>query len=400
MKYALWFLIALLSFSSALLAQNYKDEAMSLFFAGQNAYNQGNYADAEQYLSRALQLDPDIEAKTPNVKFMLGVSAFKNQNYSTAKVNLSLYRDNPIAADLMEKIIAIEVRMGTGFYYYTEDQNLTPIVEITAPSTTNQATDATEKSPSVLLIVAMVFGTTLAFSLFMELKFAFFSRLTVRLVIAKNTVPVTVSQNFHGIPTPPGMSPPPYGPDGTEAPQIPLSSANDEAEMLLLSDTPFEKKIDIQKMASAEIEEISRFFTENPEIDVSERENGEEKMTEEEIAQMAKNEILQASKAEIGGGGDMPAEEEPQAGIEVTNPVFDELNLPKVMQLAQTLIAEAESEGPREEGEQTVWKSGDEFSDEMEKNIDYFEEKNEIDEKDLPRYLDLFFARETEALSK
>ncbi|HPE42145.1 MAG TPA: tetratricopeptide repeat protein, partial [Thermotogota bacterium] len=89
MKYALWFLIALLSFSSALLAQNYKDEAMSLFFAGQNAYNQGNYADAEQYLSRALQLDPDIEAKTPNAKFMLGVSAFKNQNYSIAKVNLS-----------------------------------------------------------------------------------------------------------------------------------------------------------------------------------------------------------------------------------------------------------------------------------------------------------------------
>jgi len=380
MKHAIWVLVAIFALSSVLFAQSYKDEAMSLFFAGQNAYNQGNYADAEQYFSRALQLDPDIEAKTQNVKFMLGVSAFKNQNYSTAKVNLSLYRDNPIAADLLKKIIEIEGQMGTGFYYFTQDQNLTPIVESTTPSTASQAADAVEKSTPVLLIVAIVFGTTLALSLFMELKFAFFSRLTVRLVLARNTVPVTVS------------------PIGPEVPSISRASADDEAEMLLLSDTPFEKKIDIQKMASAEIEEIARFFTENPEIDVSERETGGVKMTEEEIAQMAKSEILQASTSE-------GAKEEKEAGTEISDHVFDDLNLPEVMQLAESLIAEAQSAGLQKEGEQTgpagrspgIWKTAEEFSDEMEKSIDYFEDKNEIEEEDLPRYLDLFFARETEA---
>ncbi|HQC37170.1 MAG TPA: tetratricopeptide repeat protein [Thermotogota bacterium] len=379
MKYALWFLIALLSFSSALLAQNYKDEAMSLFFAGQNAYNQGNYADAEQYLSRALQLDPDIEAKTPNAKFMLGVSAFKNQNYSIAKVNLSLYRDNPIAVDLLNKIIEIEGQMGTGFYYYTQDQNRTPIIETSAPSTPVQAESVSKSSPPVLLTIAIVFGVTLALSLFMELKFAIFSRFTVRLILAKNTVPVTVS---------------PIGPTGLESPPLAVSSKDDEAELLLLSDTPFEEKIDIQKMASAEIEDIARFFSENPEIDVRKRETGETALTEEEIAQLAKNEILQASRS------DASFEEEPKAGAEVKHLVFDELDLPKVLQLAQTLIAEAESEGPQEANEQTVWKSADEFSDEMEKNIDYFDEKNEVDEDDLSNYLDLFFKRETEALSK
>ncbi|HQG98715.1 MAG TPA: tetratricopeptide repeat protein, partial [Thermotogota bacterium] len=61
MKHVLWVLIAILLGNVVLFPQSYKDESMSLFFAGQNAYNQGNYVDAEQYLSRALQLDPDLE---------------------------------------------------------------------------------------------------------------------------------------------------------------------------------------------------------------------------------------------------------------------------------------------------------------------------------------------------
>ena len=149
MKHVLWVLIAILLGNVVLFPQSYKDESMSLFFAGQNAYNQGNYVDAEQYLSRALQLDPDLEAKTPNAKFMLGVSAFKNQNYSIAKVNLSLYRDNPIAVDLLNKISDIEGKMGTGFYYFTPIQSTAPVPETTPLSTMSQTNSAGQKSLSI-----------------------------------------------------------------------------------------------------------------------------------------------------------------------------------------------------------------------------------------------------------
>jgi len=372
-KHVLWVLIAILLGNVVLFPQSYKDESMSLFFAGQNAYNQGNYVDAEQYLSRALQLDPDLEAKTPNAKFMLGVSAFKNQNYSIAKVNLSLYRDNPIAVDLLNKISDIEGKMGTGFYYFTPIQNTAPVPETTPLSTMSQTNSAGQKSLSIPMIVGIVFAVTLSLSLLMELKFAVFSRLAVRLVLAKNAIPVTVS------------------PSHPETSQISVSSKNDEAELLLLTDTPFEEKIDIQKMASAEIEDIARFFTENPEIDVEKRATGDVALTEEEIAQIAKNEILQAAKSEATAGETV---KDAAAGADT---IFDELDVSKVIQLAQKMISEAQSAHPQKAEEAIEWKSAEAFSEDKRKNIDYFEDVDEVEEEDLQRFLDLFFARETQA---
>jgi hypothetical protein len=288
-------------------------------------------------------------------------------------VNLSLYRDNPIAVDLLNKISDIEGKMGTGFYYFTPIQNTAPVPETTPLSTMSQTNSAGQKSLSIPMIVGIVFAVTLSLSLLMELKFAVFSRLAVRLVLAKNAIPVTVS------------------PSHPEISQISVSSKNDEAELLLLTDTPFEEKIDIQKMASAEIEDIARFFTENPEIDVEKRATGDVALTEEEIAQIAKNEILQAAKSEATAGETV---KDAAAGADT---IFDELDVSKVIQLAQKMISEAQSAHPQKAEEAIEWKSAEAFSEDKRKNIDYFEDVDEVEEEDLQRFLDLFFARETQA---
>ena len=73
----------------------------------QNAYNQGNYVDAEQYLSRALQLIRP-RSEDPKREIYVGRQRLQEPEHSIAKVNLSLYRDNPIAVDLLNKISDIE----------------------------------------------------------------------------------------------------------------------------------------------------------------------------------------------------------------------------------------------------------------------------------------------------
>jgi hypothetical protein len=363
-------------------SNNYKDDAMTLFFAGQNAYNQGNYEEAELYLAKALETDSTIEAKTPNAKFMLGVSAFKNQHYNVAKVNLSLYTENPIAQDLLLKIEEIEKNMGTGFYYYSQ-QSIEPPAEETTLTATRADTKETEKQLPIPLIITVVFVGVTGIMVFLELKFAIFSRLAVRLVLVKNPVQVSLNSS-----------------DNETTVTNPAIPGVDETELLLLSDTPFEEKIDIRKMATAEIEEISRFFSAEstevgeavaPDSLFSETEPlSADGKTEEEISQLVKNEILDSTRTELP----ITADDEANTYDHVED--WDDLSLQDVLKLGEKILRESETGEADQAEEGTKWKSIDEFTQEAERDLDYFEDKNEVEEDDLARYFDLFFSREKE----
>lgn len=369
-------------------ATTYKDNAMSLYFAGQNAYNQGNYEEAEKFLDQSLALDPSIEAKVSNIKFMLGVSAFKNQNYSMAKVNLSLFPENPIALDLLKKIEEIEANQDQSFYYFTQNQSVSTPAPLIATSATETVDAKNSAKPySMGLVVALVFGSITALSVFLELRFGVFSRVAVKLIIVKSPIQVTIT------------------PSTSDTLPIPeAQSDQEESDILLLSDTPFEEKIDIQKMASSEIEEISRFFKQEAAGSVTQNADTTQPVSlsgisKEDMDRMAKNEILASTKvdsifeSEKTGNKDS---EQNTFGRELNPTTFDDFNVQEVLKSADTLIQKALLVKEEKKSEDSDWKPLAEYTEGVQKDLEFFETSNEVGDTDLVKFFDLLFEKETE----
>ncbi|HPE67961.1 MAG TPA: hypothetical protein P5560_02230 [Thermotogota bacterium] len=274
-----WVLLGLLAFLVVGLFGSYEDEAMDLFFSGKGAYNSGSYEDAQRLLKSALELDPKIEAKAPTIKYMIGVSAFKNGDYSTAKTMLSLFPENPVAMDLLLKIAEFEKNLPEDFYYTGTTQERTPpAVLLQATSTESSSEAGAGLSPVLVVLVALVVFVSLF--LFLEIKLNLFSTLATRL---SKSGSVTVTMQPRSAPV-------------TEAIASGSMPSREEIPPNLL-ETPFEEPIDIDSMAEKEISELSRVFG-TPKKTADQEETPYAPQTEEQ----AKEDMLHSFQQQASSG--------------------------------------------------------------------------------------------------
>ena len=84
--------------------QNPRETGMQLYIAGMDAFQNGEYEKAQRLLERTLIIYPDIESKVKNIKLILGIASFYCKDYEKAKTYLKLFKDNPIAQELLKKI--------------------------------------------------------------------------------------------------------------------------------------------------------------------------------------------------------------------------------------------------------------------------------------------------------
>src|SRR6056297_2292989 len=246
---------------------------MSLYFSGKDAYNSGNYEAAQKHFQEALVKDENIEAKAQNIKYMLGVSAFNNQDYKTAITYLSLFSDNPIAQDLLSKIKQYETTLPEDFLYHNDNSEQKAIPDATSVSLVQDKKEEegeTKQKTTIIIIVTTL--TIMALSVFFEIKRSLFSRMALKLVgVSSDTIVVRAKSQTETKPT--------EQITGVENEEV---TNNPEHNTASLIETPFDEEIDIDEMASKDIKEISRFFDELTENTDSDQNVKSQEMTNNE----------------------------------------------------------------------------------------------------------------------
>ncbi len=414
---------------SSVLADD-EDNAMSLYFSGKDSYNSGNYEDAQEFFQQALIKDENIEAKAQNIKYMLGVSAFNNGDYKTAKTYLSLFLSNPIAQDLLNKIDAYEETLPEDFVYHTDNYQK----QVTNPTTSSQITDNNqnneEESINSTSIIIIVVTTVLiiSFAVFFEIKKSLFSQIALKLVgVSANTILIG-SKNEMG-----RME------DGQ------LRSVNENAQTSIpeintasLLETPFDEEIDIESMASKDIKEISKFFDD---VDDDEQETGtinsdnvneividsilDESQEKEKEYDNARESILNSildndANIESRIQDDENALSREQVLIpkpekiedevskkpkyEHLDNVPDDFNVNKAIDKAFMLIKESQEIINNQDLEDKDFKSIEEMEKEMEEkermNLHYFQVIEELDDTSMNKFFDYIFDVHSEKIMK
>ena len=397
---------------------------MSLYFAGKDAYNSGNYEAAQKHFQEALVKDENIEAKAQNIKYMLGVSAFNNQDYKTAITYLSLFSDNPIAQDLLSKIKQYETTLPEDFLYHNDNSEQKAIPDATSVSLVQDKKEEegeTKQKTTIIIIVTTL--TIMALSVFFEIKRSLFSRMALKLVgVSSDTIVVRAKSQTETKPT--------EQITGVENEEV---TNNPEHNTASLIETPFDEEIDIDEMASKDIKEISRFFDELTENTDSDQNVKSQEMTNNEenseVFDNARDSILNSllddedtnelelQEADEGINNEQPQSEPIEtAQTENVKPeeiskkpkyehldnVPDDFNVNLAIEKAFNLIKKSSKAKLEEDQENEEFKSIEELEkelDEKEKiNLNYFQEMEEIDDDSLKDFFDYIFEKHTAEL--
>lgn len=367
---------------------------MSLYFSGKDAYNTGHYKEAQEYFQQALIKDTNIEAKAQNIKYMLGVSAFNNMDYKTAKTYLTLYKGNPIAEDLLNKITQYEAELPVGFLY-NNDVKEEPIITATSTSpggsaVTNEKNN--EKTISVTVIAIITSLLILAISLLLEIKSHFFSKMALKLTGAS---PYTLTKQS----IQEASNPTPANEIELENPDTDTISSIDPKISTLL-ETPFDEEINVDEMASKDIEEISRFFEdstiETDDDQLFETDNARDSILHSLIEETEEtdepNELYETDKNNnqaING----PETQKPK--YEHLDSVPNDFDVNEVIKNAIEIIEITQKEQKDNPSPQQEWKTPEEKDKELEEkekiNLQYFQEMGKIDKDELNNFFDYIF---------
>ncbi len=405
---------------------------MSLYFSGKDAYNSGNYTSAQQYFQEALIKDENIEAKAQNIKYMLGVSAFNNEDYKTAKTYLVLFTDNPIAKDLLQKIEEYEKTLPEDFLYHNENEDKKVITSYSTDSEiianeNDEKSNNTKQSTTIIIIITTI--VIMSFSVFLEIKKSMFSKIALKLVgVTSDTILIKNNQDANSIDT-----------NQTKQTVEVKESQGPELNTASLLETPFDEEIDIEEMASKDIKEISRFFDEvNEESnfvdnlasetnDEIAEDNAEEKKEDdfESARDSILNSILDDEETSELEDHDNQSENKAKAVNEVSSDhieenkevskkpkyehldkIPDDFNVNSAIDKAFKLIEETNrlQTQESEQNEAEEFKSIEELEKEIEEqqkiNLDYFQEMEEIDHDSLKSFLDYVFEQHLEVGNK
>lgn len=405
---------------------------MSLYFSGKDAYNSGNYTAAQRYFQEALVKDENIEAKAKNIKYMLGVSAFNNKDYKTAKTYLVLFADNPIAKDLLQKIEAYEKTLPEDFLYHTENDDKrvntssSPHSEMLSTET-EKKNNNTKQSTTIIIIITTI--VIMSFSVFLEIKKSMFSKIALKLVgVTSDAILIKNNQDVNKL----DINQTKQTEEVTETPSSELNTAS-------LLETPFDEEIDIEEMASKDIKEISRFFDEvNEEADFVDNlasksseeileNNAEEKknvdfesardsilnsiLDDEEPTELENKENQSENKTKsVNEVSSNHIEESKEISkkpkYEHLDNIPDDFNVNSAIDKAFKLIEETNrlQTQESEQSEAEEFKSIEELEKEMEEqqkiNLDYFQKLEEIDDDSLKSFFEYVFEQHLEVGNK
>ncbi|HOO31767.1 MAG TPA: tetratricopeptide repeat protein [Thermotogota bacterium] len=372
---------------------------MSLYFSGKDAYNSGHYYDAQRYFQNALIKNPDIEAMAPNIKYMLGVSAFNNNDYKTANTYLSLFPENPIAKDLLSKIKAYEETLPEEFLYhntvYTEPVNeATKSILQTASSTVVEET-APGINPTILLAAISVL--ILAVGLFLEIKINTFSKLALKLVgvspdflsthhstVVAKSRKIEESEETRGV-----------------------EDGEGEINVKVLLDTPFDEEIDIDEMASKDISELTKFFgNDEPLYEEEEPSQNIKASSEQDQLNMDDfndarssilNSVLDEEESELDDTAEPETEPSYTPKYEHLDNIPDDFDVNSAISKAYNLIEKIEKTPTSENGTPEQWTSIDEYTNSLDEqdrhNVNYFQNLEAMDDEDLNKYYDFIFEK-------
>jgi hypothetical protein len=191
-----------------------------------------------------------------------------------------------------------------------------------------------------------------------------------------------------------------------------------------LLETPFDEEIDIEKMASKDIKEISRFFDEvneevvfvdNLETESSEEivENNEENKKDDDF-ESARDSILNSILDDEEPSELEDQENQPENKTKAVNEVSkkpkyehldnipDDFNVNSAIDKAFKLIEETnrlqtqESEQKETEDFKSIGEMEKELEEQEKLNLDYFQEMEEIDDASLKNFLDYVFEQHLE----
>jgi hypothetical protein len=390
---------------------------MSLYFSGKDAYNSGNYAAAQQYFQEALVKDENIEAKAQNIKYMLGVSAFNNKDYKTAKTYLVLFPDNPIANDLLQKIEEFEKTLPEDFLYHNENDDEkvitpSPTHSVMLSTETAKKNNNTKQSTTIIIIITTI--VIMSVSVFLEIKKSMFSKIALKLVgVTSDTILIKNNQDANNLDT-----------NKTKLTEEVEETQGPELNTMSLLETPFDEEIDIEEMASKDIKEISRFFDEvneevvfvdNLETESSEEivENNEENKKDDDF-ESARDSILNSILDDEEPSELEDQENQPENKTKAVNEVSkkpkyehldnipDDFNVNSAIDKAFKLIEETnrlqtqESEQKETEDFKSIGEMEKELEEQEKLNLDYFQEMEEIDDASLKNFLDYVFEQHLE----
>jgi len=86
-----------------IFADNY-EIAYEYYINGLKYYRNAQYDLAQNFFEQALQLSPRLESEIPEIKMYLGLSAFHNNDYATAKIYLQPLKGIPIVDEALRVI--------------------------------------------------------------------------------------------------------------------------------------------------------------------------------------------------------------------------------------------------------------------------------------------------------
>jgi len=86
-----------------IFSYNY-EVAYEYYMNGLKYYRNAKYDLAQDFFEQALQLSPRLESEIPEIKMYLGLSAFHNEDYATAKIYLQPLKGIPIVDEALSVI--------------------------------------------------------------------------------------------------------------------------------------------------------------------------------------------------------------------------------------------------------------------------------------------------------
>lgn len=78
--------------------------AYEYYMNGLKYYRNAQYDLAQNFFEQTLQLSPRLESEMPEIKMYLGLSAFHNNDYTTAKIYLQPFKGIPLVDEALNVI--------------------------------------------------------------------------------------------------------------------------------------------------------------------------------------------------------------------------------------------------------------------------------------------------------
>ncbi|MFW5871601.1 MAG: hypothetical protein ACOCUT_00695, partial [bacterium] len=281
--------------------------------------------------------------------------------------------------------------------------------------------DSKSKDQRILIIIIVTTLVVTSLSVFFEIKRNLFSKIALRLVgISSESMIVRAQENTKKVDK-----------NRIERTDQEVEMPTTDQTTTSLLETPFDEEIDIEKMASKEIKEISRFFEDDVETqfnqkssDISENQIHQQSDQEEENDGefvSARDSILNSILADEENFGAKEEEEKDTSAnnnedkteeiskkprYEHLDNIPDDFNVNEAIEKAFKLIEESSRLQAKQdlENETEQFKTIEEMEKEIEEkekvNLNYFQEMEEIDDKSLESFFDYVFEEHLEEPKK